>query len=407
MWAKTKKFSFLPLAVGLFLIAGLSSHSRPASQQAVQLQRPLQHEVSVINIEIPVRVFKGDTFIDILTINDFEVFEDGKPQQIEAVYLIKKADITRGEGKKEITPKVARHFSFLFEMTEYLPEIAKAMDYFLDQVILPDDSFEVYTPVKPYRMKSHIFEIIPKEKVKEQLKGILRRDIVKGGSEYRNLLRELRASLRESNWQDYRIYLEQIEALRRVNQKNMIDFAQELKKQDGQKYVFLFYQQEVLPRLKPNALSQRMFVSAGDLQAVFDMMELLESYHRDVRFDVGAIQKAYSDASISIHFLFITKTQMTGSDNTEMNPSGDIIMVEKSEDMFSAFNEIARATGGISTSSANAAAAFQKAVNATENYYLLYYKPKEYKADGKFHEIKVKVKSGNYRVTHRAGYIAQ
>jgi hypothetical protein len=36
-----------------------------------------------------------------------------------------------------------------------------------------------------------------------------------------------------------------------------------------------------------------------------------------------------------------------------------------------------------------------------------YFKPKEYKADGKFHEIKVKVRSGNYRVTHRAGYIAQ
>lgn len=50
----------------------------------------LQHQVSVVNIEIPVRVFKGDTFIDSLTINDFEVFEDGKLQQIEAVYLIKK-----------------------------------------------------------------------------------------------------------------------------------------------------------------------------------------------------------------------------------------------------------------------------------------------------------------------------
>ena len=65
-----------------------------------------------------------------------------------------------------------------------------------------------------------------------------------------------------------------------------------------------------------------------------------------------------------------------------------------------------RATGGIAETSANATAAFQKAVNASENYYLIYYKPKEYKADGKFREIKVKVKSGNYRITHRAGYIA-
>jgi hypothetical protein len=41
-----------------------------------------------------------------------------------------------------------------------------------------------------------------------------------------------------------------------------------------------------------------------------------------------------------------------------------------------------------------------------ENYYLLYFKPRDLKPDGKFHEITVKVKGGGYRVTHRAGYFA-
>ncbi len=369
----------------------------------------LSHVVSVINIEIPTRVFKGDKFIDHLTINDFEVYEDGQPQPIEAVYLIKKADIKREEGKKEIKPRLSRLFIFLFEMTEYLPETDKAMDYFIDQVILPDDSFEVVTPVKTYRMKSDVFDIIPKETVKKQLKEILRRDIITGGSEYRNLLRELRISLANMNLQDYRLYLEQLQTLREVDQKNMVAFAEELKKQDGQKHAFLFYQQEVLPQLKPAVLirAQMGAEASGDWQGVFDMMDLFDLFHRDVKFDVGAIQKAYSDASISVHFLFITKTRMTGSDITETNSPSDIIMVAKSEDIYSAFNEIARATGGISTTSANAAAAFKTAVDASENYYLIYYKPQNYKADGKFHELKVKVKSGNYNVIHRAGYIAR
>jgi hypothetical protein len=82
-------------------------------------------------------------------------------------------------------------------------------------------------------------------------------------------------------------------------------------------------------------------------------------------------------------------------------------MGERSEDIFSAFNEISPATGGISTRSVNAEAAFQMAANALENYYLLYYRPLDYKADEQFHEIKVMVKSGNYRITHRAGYIAK
>jgi VWFA-related protein len=400
---------------GILIIGGMLVFTISVFASFILRAQELTHAVSVINVEIPVRVYRGGIFVDSLTIKDFEVFEDGKPQPIEAVYLIKKADIIREEGKKEIKPKVARRFIFLLEMTEYLPEVGKAMDYFLDNVIEPDDSFEVYTPAKSYRMKSHVFEVNPKEKVKEQLRDILRRDIITGGSEYRNLLRELRTSLANMNLQDYRLYLEQLQTLREVDQKNMVAFAENLKKQDGQKHAFLFYQQEVLPQLRPDVLlrAQMGAEASGDWQGVFDMMDLFDLFHRDVKFDVGAIQKAYSDASISVHFLFITKTRMTGSDITETNQStetnrpSDIIMAAKSEDIYSAFNEIARATGGISTTSANAAFAFKTAVDASENYYLIYYRPRDYKADGKFHETKVKVTTGNYQVAHRAGYWAK
>jgi hypothetical protein len=81
-------------------------------------------------------------------------------------------------------------------------------------------------------------------------------------------------------------------------------------------------------------------------------------------------------------------------------------MVEHSEDIFSAFREMAQATGGITTSSANPEYLFKRASDAVDSYYLLYYRPKSYRADGKFRNIKVKVKGKNYRVTHRAGYIA-
>ncbi|MFQ6069855.1 MAG: hypothetical protein ACE5LC_04935 [Candidatus Aminicenantales bacterium] len=60
------------------------------------------HDVTVINIEVPVRVFKANKFVDNLTIDDFEVYEDGKLQKIVAVYLIKKTGIKREETTKEI-----------------------------------------------------------------------------------------------------------------------------------------------------------------------------------------------------------------------------------------------------------------------------------------------------------------
>ncbi len=42
----------------------------------------IQEKAVAINIEVPVRVFKGKTFIDNLTIDDFEIYEDGILQKI-------------------------------------------------------------------------------------------------------------------------------------------------------------------------------------------------------------------------------------------------------------------------------------------------------------------------------------
>jgi hypothetical protein len=81
-------------------------------------------------------------------------------------------------------------------------------------------------------------------------------------------------------------------------------------------------------------------------------------------------------------------------------------MQEQSEDLYSAFSEMAQATGGLSTSSANPEFLFQKAGEASENYYLVYYTPQNYLADGKFKNIQVRVKGKSYRIAHRSGYFA-
>lgn len=53
----------------------------------ILIAQKIQHEAITINVEVPVRVYKGDNFVDDLTINDFVVFEDGVLQRIEAVYI--------------------------------------------------------------------------------------------------------------------------------------------------------------------------------------------------------------------------------------------------------------------------------------------------------------------------------
>jgi VWFA-related protein len=369
----------------------------------------IQHQVGVVNIEVPVRVFKGSTFIDDLTIDDFEIYEDNILQKIEAVYLIKKNSIKKQEGEQQFSPKVTRNFVLLFEITEYLPKIEKAIDYFFNYVIQPGDSLMVITPMKTYNFKSEAIKKLPKDIIIDQLKGKLRKDTKLGNSEYWSLISDLKAIMSDSDLdlevrlQNYESNLHRLDGMRSINGKKLLDFAGYLKSLEGQKHVFLFYQKELIPKIDYRTIMQLESLNQSHPDLIMKLYELFDFYKRDVAFDVDKVKQAFSDSLISIHFLLITaqRPQMQS-----LEYSTTIRMEEQTEDIFSAFSEMAKATGGLVDSSANAAVSFEKAVEASENYYLLYYSPKNYELNGKFKTIKVKLKNMKYRITHRSGYMA-
>jgi len=366
----------------------------------------LTHETLVINIEVPVRVFKSEKFVEDLTIDDFEVFEDGKIQKIEAVYMIKKTSIEKREGEKIFSPNVSRNFVLLFQVQDYLPKIEKALDYFFNNVITPGDALTVFTPMKTYNFKNEALSLLPKEEIVKQLKAKIRKDTLMGNSEYKHLLREMQeqvAGVDEMSIQIVQLLLNRLEELRRVDESSLMGFAEFLKAKEGQKYVFLFYQKELLPQLDPTTLSTRQSLSQDEQHFLFQLSDLFLHYRRDIAFNVDRIKQVFSDSSISIHFLYITKAPVLSVEGMQPSP---VTWREQSEDIFSAFREMAMATGGLTDSSSNAASSFQRVVDASENYYLIYYAPKGYKRDGTFRNIDVKVKNKNYRISHRAGYFA-
>ncbi len=363
----------------------------------------ITHDVKVINIEVPVRVFKGDEFVDDLTLKDFEIYEDGVLQKATAVYLIKKKSVERKEEKRKYTPEVSRNFVLLFMITNYLPRVGDALDYFFEKVILPGDSLTVMTPMKAYNLNSQALQLLTKEKVCKELKEKLRKDTVMGNWEYLSILEELRGTSVE-NYGYYRLLMQKLNELRQLDERKLLNFADDLKKTQGQKQVFLFYQKEVLPKLDQKIYHMLMSIKQNDINFLMNLQELNDYSTRYLTFNVDKVKQAFSDSSISIHFLYVTKAPGLGfmaHDSTNM-----MRWREASEDVFSAFREMARATGGTTDSSANADYLFKKAVEASENYYLVYYSPKNYTSDGEFKTIKVKIKGKNYRATHRAGYFS-
>ncbi|HZX11513.1 MAG TPA: hypothetical protein VFG01_11260 [Acidobacteriota bacterium] len=383
-----KKISIIILI--FLLIPTLSNFSLPQEE----------HVERVVSIEVPVRVYKKGHFIRDLSIHDFLLHEDGVQQKIDAVYLIKKKTIEREERHKEAVktrePEIeSRNFVFVFEIRTYLPKLNEVMDYFFNKVMLPGDSLKVYTPVRAYTIKEDSFKILSKQKIADQLKAKLRKDIVMGASDYRSLYEQIRKIVYTEGFEAVEdpmcmTVLRKMKALQQVDVSKLTQLAESLKQTEGQKHVFLFYQKQSLP--------------IPDFIDEFKRMELLASMPQHAE----EIKTAFSDASISGHFVFITKKPSDELDLTRMTNYADqeIKMEDSSAEIFGAFNDLAKATGGLTESSANVAVAFQKTVEATENYYLVYYTPRAYKADGKFHKIEVRIREGGYRITHRAGYIA-
>ncbi len=385
----------------------------------------IAEESLVVNIEVPVRVYNGNLFVDNLTIDDFKIYEDGKIQKIQAVYLVNERNIARKDERKRFSPNTKRNFYLFFEIAEYDPRIRDAVDYFLNKVIYPGDDLMVISPTSSYKLRGKALELKSRDEIVNQLIGILRKDALLGSTEYRNMLKELTelaasiaASLEQRenfftkesssildahDWAPgekllrYEYLIGRVEEMRYVSQEKMIDFANLLKDEAGQKYVFLFYQNEYIPQIDPKILTQYMALYQDRPNIEMTISGIMDFYRREISFDVERVKQVYADQSIAIHFLFISR-------DFEIIPG--VIFQERSEDIFSAFREMADATGGYIESSLRADWLMKRAVEASKQYYLVYYSPENYTRDGKFKNIRVEIPEKKYRISHRKGYIA-
>lgn len=223
----------------------------------IQPARP-QHESVVVNIEVPVRVFKNGVFVDGLTLADFEVFENGVVQPIEAVYLIKDRKILREEkapGASPPGPQKNRHYVLYMELKEYIPKIGEALDYFVKNILGRDDSFYFVTPVRTYTFQPQDIARLPRQELSGRLKALLKQDTQAGYAQYRRLVREFYQLLEDdfpgedASFKEIKLFdlARQMRDHTDINENEIKRFADILKSLKGEKHVFLMLQRYVLP----------------------------------------------------------------------------------------------------------------------------------------------------------------
>lgn len=384
---------------------------------SVHLFAQEQHEVLVVNIEVPVRVMDGNLFVNNLSPQDFEIYEDGQLQDLKSFYLVKNTKLQKQEGSSWSTPNTARRFFMLFQFLDYNPQLNDAIDYFFKNVLLPDDTLTVITPLKRYTLPREALETKTREQISKELQNLVRKDTKIGAGDYNSLLNDLKKIVRsisgtpmtgmesdsgsgfglEFQLPRYKDTLQRLDEIRIVDQRKFLIFASQMKRMKGQKIVFFFYQREFRPEIDPRILNQLMSLYQDQPNIIGQVQDLFTMYNRATRMDVTQISQAFSDASVMFNFIFMHK---------EPQDIRGIKMHEQSEDVFDTFVQVADSSGGIIDNSQNPSDGFKLAANACQEYYLLVYNPKNYQKDGKFKNITIIVKNKNYKVSYRKGYYA-
>lgn len=385
----------------LFLIGCLAALRFAVPQQA------LQEKAQAINIEVPTRVFDKGAFVPGLHAADFELLENGVPQDILACYSVDAArkEILPGNPTADVpvpAPVMSRTFVLIFEMNSFGKGCRDALTYVVEQILGKDDALIVATPLRTYRVGPESPSRADPKALASALKDKCIADIEEASAELRFLVSDyLSIASREEDEiavgrQDTLVsLLSRIRQLKSIDEPRLVQLAQSFSRIRGQKHVLLFLEKEDV--LLKRALNQSQDRGTQDLFK----LELM----RDARFDVERLARLFSQNQLDFHFLFVTRNDLVET-SLDIHPSewGDYEKTDITGAFFSVFSKISRATGGLTITSRNPLASIKKAVEVAEKYYVLYYQPKNMNADGSFREIKVRVKGKDYSVIHRKGY---
>lgn len=376
-------------------------------------------------VEVRVRVSAGGRFVDDLALKDFDIQEDGKLQSMSSLALVRGGKLVRREGEEIVPARLERSYTLLFQVVDWDPALVEAVDYLFGSVLKPGDSMTLVTPMKPYHLQKDAMALKSKADLTKGMKNVLRKDILQGGGEYRDLINELKRLTRaisgdtanfdedmesdisteaagsfglEMQIDRYRQSLMKIDGIRLVDEAKLLAFAGALKALPGQKTVILFYQREYRPEISSATMNNLMSLYQANADIMGNLMDLFHFYKREKTFNADRVKKAFADAGIDFHFIFMEKKTQRVFGAT---------MREQSEDTYPGFVEIARATGGTAESSMNLAETFKHAAASSEDYYILTYAPEGYTPDGGFRQIAVRVNRDGCRISSPLGYYAR
>ena len=429
--ASIKKFAILLPMIGFGIIAGPSSHSSSASQEAVQLQKPLQHEVSITLklIQVYVTDKKGKPVQD-LQKSDFIVYDNGQKKEItefEKHILTKpaaKAEPQSAEEKIVQTPlppadqvtvmtrKFFLFFDFAFNNQKGVNKAREAALHFIDTELSPGDQVGLLSYSMLKGLSIHEYLTTNHRKVREAVEVINAKDIAgraedieeeywrraqeETGGVYKKSESQLRFERQESKNEAQNFIL------------NLTDLAKALRYVPGQKH-FILFSSGIVSSLIYGAQAGNAAIGKFD-PGDFVLRTQNEEMLKELTAANCAVFSFDTRESAKVPSLFTYEDQTFGDGKRDIFTvtgwsQGQVPMLkdEKITGLYS-ITRLSKVTGGkyfsnISDYEKN----LDQVQTMTGTYYVLGYYISDRK-DGSFHEIKVEVNKKGYEVRAQTGY---
>jgi VWFA-related protein len=381
-----------------------------------QEEEPIKKSISVVNVEVMVRVLANNKPVGNLKKEDFAIYEDGKPQVINGFTQNSKKIAPAIETKIDQTPP-SRYFVLVFKVYDYNQHLLDGLAYTFDKLLTPQDQLLVFinNNSKEYNDLHEMANI--RAEIEQDLK-----------TQCHETLNQMRANLRELelfvdgkkasivNASDssksslpalvddfLKRYLQILTDYKKRFMTQNIDnyyfFAQHLQKVKNEKWVISFYQIEMLPQLVPhrelmNAVDTVLNQTQIDNNAYASvLMRLLQEIDKESKtgyaFPAQEVGKLFSKSNATFHSILMNAQIESNSENLKFIQIGSSIETS--------FRELTKNTGGTLITSSDLATSLATISEIEDIYYMLSYAPENANKRG---TITVKVSNKNYDVLY-------
>jgi hypothetical protein len=395
---------------------------RNREQEQEPEHKPIIEEVTVTNVEVPVRVmYRGEPVAD-LKKDDFTLYEDKTKVEINGFFLKRKninATVVRPSRRKQDSPPTfLRTFVLVFSITDFNENLEKAVNHLFDNIFKDSDRLLIFANDKTREYP----DLKKRQAIKEQLIGDLMED---SREARRRLLAYINKIETYLDIHDFRVQL----ARRDQQPMRLLDFLKkylltwnEYKKQyltprvdrfyyfsrylenvKSEKWVFNFYQFELFPKIRfssetmdkireiANILMQSRDSSDNTLGKMINnlMNQILIDLNVQKGFPVDEIAKLFYKVDATFHSFFIRSVNKTVTNDLEYD--------EVASGIENTLKEITRITGGENITSNDLVKSIETVSQMEDIYYILTYVPRAPQKEGK---LKIKVRDKRYKVLY-------